>query len=80
MCQKRLLPYWFSVVLPKIQAGDTVLIVSHANSLRALVMYLDNYDENDVQDLHIPTGLPVIYEFNAGGMITARTRLESGSG
>jgi 2,3-bisphosphoglycerate-dependent phosphoglycerate mutase len=60
----RVLPYWNSVLAPDIQAGKRVLIVAHGNSIRALVKYLDNVSENEITELNIPTGLPLVYELD----------------
>jgi 2,3-bisphosphoglycerate-dependent phosphoglycerate mutase len=60
----RFLPYWYDVIAPRIQAGGRVLITAHGNSLRALVKYLDNLSEQDVLELNIPTGIPLVYELN----------------
>jgi len=58
----RVLPYWHSTIAPMIRSGKRVLIVAHGNSLRALVKYLDNIPENEITELNIPTGVPLVYE------------------
>ena len=58
----RFLPYWNETIAPQVQSGQRILIVAHGNSLRALVMYLDNLSEQDVMELNIPTGVPLVYE------------------
>jgi 2,3-bisphosphoglycerate-dependent phosphoglycerate mutase len=60
----RTMPYWFETVAPQIRAGQRVLIVAHGNSLRGLVKYLDNMDEEAITRLNIPTGLPLVYELD----------------
>ncbi|MEN6534717.1 MAG: 2,3-diphosphoglycerate-dependent phosphoglycerate mutase [Bryobacteraceae bacterium] len=60
----RVLPFWHDVVAPSIKAGKKVLIAAHGNSLRALVMYLDNVSEKDIVSLNIPTGMPLVYELD----------------
>jgi 2,3-bisphosphoglycerate-dependent phosphoglycerate mutase len=60
----RVLPYWNSTILPDIQAGKRVIIAAHGNSLRALVKYLDNMSEAEIMELNIPTGVPLVYEFD----------------
>jgi 2,3-bisphosphoglycerate-dependent phosphoglycerate mutase len=60
----RFLPYWHQTIAPEIQAGKRVLIAAHGNSLRALVKYLDNMSEQDIVDLNIPTGIPLVYQLN----------------
>ncbi|WP_025041997.1 2,3-diphosphoglycerate-dependent phosphoglycerate mutase [Nitrosospira briensis] len=58
----RFLPYWNETIAPRVQSGQRILIAAHGNSLRALVMYLDNLSEQDVMELNIPTGVPLVYE------------------
>jgi len=58
----RFLPYWNETIAPQVQSGQRILIAAHGNSLRALVMYLDNLSEQDVMELNIPTGVPLVYE------------------
>jgi 2,3-bisphosphoglycerate-dependent phosphoglycerate mutase len=60
----RMLPYWFSDIVPELEAGKTVLIVAHGNSLRALVKHLDDVSEEDIVSLNIPTGIPLVYELD----------------
>jgi 2,3-bisphosphoglycerate-dependent phosphoglycerate mutase len=58
---KRLLPYWDSDIAPDLRAGKTVLITAHGNSLRALVKHLDGISDEDIAELNIPTGIPLVY-------------------
>lgn len=60
----RFLPYWNEAIAPNIKAGKRVLIVAHGNSLRALVKYLDNISEEEIARVNIPTGIPLVYEFD----------------
>jgi 2,3-bisphosphoglycerate-dependent phosphoglycerate mutase len=60
----RFLPYWHERIAPDIKAGKKVLIAAHGNSLRALVKYLDNMSEQDIVELNIPTGVPLVYLLN----------------
>lgn len=60
----RFLPYWNETIAPQVQSGQRVLITAHGNSLRALVMYLDNLSEQEVMELNIPTGVPLVYELD----------------
>ena len=60
----RFLPYWHDTIAPAIRSGKRVLIVAHGNSLRALVMYLDQVSESDILELNIPTGVPLAYELD----------------
>lgn len=58
----RMLPYWFDAIVPDLQAANIVLVVAHGNSLRALVKHLDDITDDDITDLDIPTGQPIVYE------------------
>jgi 2,3-bisphosphoglycerate-dependent phosphoglycerate mutase len=60
----RFLPYWHEVIAPSIKGGRRVIIAAHGNSLRALVKYLDNIDEQTIVELNIPTGIPLVYELD----------------
>jgi len=58
----RLLPYWYDVIVPDLRAGGCVLVVSHGNALRALVKHLDSIPDDQVAELEIPTGIPLVYQ------------------
>ena len=60
---ERVLPYFNSSILPKIMKGENILVAAHGNSLRSLVMQLDNLSKEEVVALEIPTGAPIIYSF-----------------
>jgi 2,3-bisphosphoglycerate-dependent phosphoglycerate mutase len=60
----RVLPYWNETIAPDIKARKRVVIAAHGNSLRALVKYLDNLSEAEIMELNIPTGVPLVYEFD----------------
>ncbi|MEJ5202144.1 MAG: 2,3-diphosphoglycerate-dependent phosphoglycerate mutase [Anaerolineales bacterium] len=60
--QRRVLILWQQSIAPRLRAGQYVLIVAHGNSLRALVTYLNRIPESEVPELHIPTGIPLLYE------------------
>jgi 2,3-bisphosphoglycerate-dependent phosphoglycerate mutase len=61
---ERFLPYWHAQIVPKIQAGERVLITAHGNSLRALVKHLDGVGDEAIVQLNIPTGIPLVYELD----------------
>jgi 2,3-bisphosphoglycerate-dependent phosphoglycerate mutase len=61
---ERVLPYWESAILPKLTSGETVIIAAHGNSLRALVKHLSGISDADITDLEIPTGQPIVYDFD----------------
>lgn len=60
----RVLPCWHGLIAPQIRAGQRVVIAAHGNSLRALVMHLDNISEQEIVGLNIPTGIPLVYELD----------------
>ena len=60
----RFLPYWHGAIAPEIRAGKRVLIAAHGNSLRALVKYLDNLSDEEIVEVNIPTGIPLVYLLN----------------
>ena len=60
----RFLPYWHDSIVPTVRSGKKVIIAAHGNSLRALVKYLDNVSDNDIIELNIPTGIPLVYELD----------------
>ncbi len=61
---ERFLPYWKDTIAPMIKTGKRVIIAAHGNSLRALVKYLDNISDEEIPELNIPTGVPLIYELD----------------
>ena len=58
----RLLPYWYDAIVPDLRAGGCVLVVSHGNTLRALVKHLESIPDDQIAELDIPTGIPLVYE------------------
>ena len=57
----RMLPYWQSDIIPSLRTG-TVIVTAHGNSLRALVKHLDGISDEEIAELNIPTGIPLVYE------------------
>jgi 2,3-bisphosphoglycerate-dependent phosphoglycerate mutase len=60
----RFLPYWHDTIAPAVKSGQRVIIAAHGNSLRALVKYLDNIPDDEIVELNIPTGIPLVYELD----------------
>lgn len=60
----RVLPYWYDVIVPQLRAGLDVLVTAHGNSLRALVMHLEQISRDEIAELNIPTGAPRRYTFD----------------
>ena len=61
----RVVPYFEEVIKPQMLDGDKVIIVAHGNSLRALVKYLENISDEDIVEVNIPNGVPLVYEFDS---------------
>jgi len=61
---ERVLPVWKEEISPMIKSGKRVIIAAHGNSLRALVMHLDNIPQDTIVGLNIPTGVPLVYELD----------------
>lgn len=62
----RVVPYFNEVIKPEMLAGKRVIITAHGNSLRALVKYFDRISDEDIIGVNIPTGTPLVYEFDDG--------------
>lgn len=65
--RKRVMAFWDEAVAPKLDAGRSLLIASHGNTLRALLMALGNMTVQEVEGFEIPTGIPIVYSFSEGG-------------
>lgn len=61
---KRILPLWHDSIAPAVKSGQKVLIVAHGNSIRALVKYLQGISDDEIASLHVPIGIPVVYELD----------------
>lgn len=61
---ERVTKYWLETIAPEIKAGKKIIIAAHGNSLRALVKYLDGISDEDITELNIPTGIPLVYELD----------------
>ena len=70
----RLLPYWESAIVPDLEAGKTVLVTAHGNSLRGLVKHLEGISDDDIAELNIPTGIPLVYELDENNVPTGPGR------
>ena len=60
----RLLPYWCDAIVPDLRTGACVLVVSHGNTLRALIRHLDRMSEQEVAALNVATAVPLVYELD----------------
>tara|TARA_Y100000816_G_scaffold272044_1_gene237117 strand:- start:130 stop:756 length:627 start_codon:yes stop_codon:yes gene_type:complete len=72
---ERVLPFFNISILPKIIEGKNILVAAHGNSLRSLVMQLDNLSKEEIVSLEIPTGAPIIYSFEANESPTYKENL-----
>ncbi|EEI62846.1 2,3-bisphosphoglycerate-dependent phosphoglycerate mutase, partial [Corynebacterium glucuronolyticum] len=70
----RLLPYWESAIVPDLEADKTVLVTAHGNSLRGLVKHLEGISDDDIAELNIPTGIPLVYELDENNVPTGPGR------
>ena len=68
----RTLPYFEAKILPVIKAGRNVLVAAHGNSLRSIVMHLDQLTRAQVLDLNLGTGVPIMYEIDAEGKVLSK--------
>jgi len=65
--KQRVLPFWNDSILPQIREGKTVLVALSGNSGRAIVKELDRISDEAIAELNIPTGQPLVYEFDKDG-------------
>ena len=72
----RTLPYFDAKVLPELRAGRDVIVAAHGNSLRSIVMQLDALTREQVLELNIGTGVPIVYEFDVEGRVLSKKILE----
>ncbi len=71
----RTLPYFKQHIVPALQAGKNVIVSAHGNSLRAIIMYLDQLTEAQVIELNVPNGIPIVYDFDSKGNPLAKSEL-----
>ncbi|QCI26767.1 2,3-diphosphoglycerate-dependent phosphoglycerate mutase [Buchnera aphidicola (Thelaxes californica)] len=62
---KRVVTYWNTTILPEIKKDKKILIVAHGNSLRSLIKYLANINDNEIEKIELNTGVPIVYEFDS---------------
>lgn len=60
----RMLPYWHDRIVPDLRAGRRVLVAAHGNSLRALMKHLKAIPDDEIAELNIPTGIPLVVELD----------------
>jgi 2,3-bisphosphoglycerate-dependent phosphoglycerate mutase len=70
----RLLPYWYDAIVPDLRSGGCVLVVSHGNTLRALVKHLDAIGDDAIATVNIPNGTPLVYHLGPDMQPVTRDR------
>jgi 2,3-bisphosphoglycerate-dependent phosphoglycerate mutase len=75
-CQLRTLPYWAEVLRPRIAAGRRVVVASHGNTLRSLIMHLDGISPEAMEHVEVPSGVPLIYRLAEDMTVLGREWLE----
>jgi 2,3-bisphosphoglycerate-dependent phosphoglycerate mutase len=71
-CQQRMLPYWNEVLAPRLRAGRRLLVVSHGNTLRGLVMHLEGLSAEAMEHVEIPSGVPMVVRFGPDLSVTGQ--------
>ena len=66
MTAERTIPYFVEEIMPDLDSGMNVLVAAHGNSLRSIVMHIEDISPEDITGLEIPTGAPMYYEFDNG--------------
>lgn len=64
MTLERVTPYWMDTIIPQIKQDKRVIIAAHGNSIRALIKYIEGLSDEDIINIEVPTGIPLIYEFD----------------
>jgi len=72
----RAIPYFEKHVLPLVKAGKNILVVAHGNSLRGLIKDLEGKSAEEITELEIPTGVPIVYDLDGDGKILQKKILE----
>jgi 2,3-bisphosphoglycerate-dependent phosphoglycerate mutase len=75
--QERVLPFWRALIAPELQKGKNVLVVSHGNTIRAMVKHLENISDQDIESVEIPTAQPLVYELDDQMRLVGRSYLGS---
>lgn len=75
----RMRPYWQQSIVPELERGANVLVVSHKNTLRGLLKHLDGLEEANIKHIKVPTCVPVVFEFDRSMNVVDRRLLRGGS-
>lgn len=76
VCLERVMPFWEDHIAPDLLAGKNVIIAAHGNSLRALTKYIENISDEDIMDLEMKTGEPVVYTFDDKLKVVNKEKLD----
>ncbi|WEV39640.1 2,3-diphosphoglycerate-dependent phosphoglycerate mutase [Lactobacillus sp. ESL0684] len=76
VCLGRVMPFWEDKIAPDLLAGKNVIIAAHGNSLRALTKYIENISDEDIMNLEMKTGEPVVYTFDDQLKVTNKEKLD----
>jgi 2,3-bisphosphoglycerate-dependent phosphoglycerate mutase len=71
----RVVPFYEKWILPELQKGKSVIVVAHGNSLRSLIMQLDRLTPEQVMEVELGTGMPLVYRLNADGSVAEKQAL-----
>ena len=74
---ERVLPYFHKNIFPLLEKGENILVAAHGNSLRALVMYLDELSPEEVVGIELKTGMPIVYSFKENGTVRDKRFIET---
>lgn len=72
---KRAVPFFSDRIMSHLKRGDNVLVSAHGNSLRSIIMYLDNLSPEEVTQLELKTGVPIVYDIDQEGKVTDKVIL-----
>jgi len=73
--QKRVVPYFIDRIAPRLQQGENILVVAHGNSLRSIIMKLENLSPEEVTNLELATGVPIVYDIDPSAQVTHKVIL-----
>lgn len=77
MAYDRLMPYWQDEIAPRLLDGHNQLVVAHGSTLRALIKYIDQISDTDIDHLEVPNGVPIVYEFDTQLNVISKHELNS---
>ncbi|MEO0729208.1 MAG: 2,3-bisphosphoglycerate-dependent phosphoglycerate mutase [Pseudomonadota bacterium] len=75
---ERTLPYYRNRILPMVQQGKNIIVAAHGNSLRSIIMEIENLSEDEIVKVEVATGIPMVYALNADGSVKSKVTLGDG--